>query len=232
MSWIFLGEFQPSKNWQFTTPVEGELFRVSHKLNRIDTFNKQLARGVLAQGFDDGRVNIFKNQLFTYKEEDEILALYYPQGLGERSLCFKRLDDSADEWSILVEVFQGTAEENLNNYLTARFGANVLDMALYPRLYSGSLDVESKELKLVAGQAKKIVDKNLSRTGLKVITTGHAVLLATGFDADGKPTAILDKVPPNYNYEKEASSAGIYQGEVWAFSEEETYITTIENSAK
>lgn len=232
MFWTSLGEFQLNRSWQFTAPVDGELFRISHKLIRVDTFDKQLARGVIAQGFDDGRVNIFKNQLFTYKEEDEMLALYYPQGLDKRSLCFKRLDNSADKWSIFVEVFQGSAEENLNNYLVARFGANTINMALYPRLYSGSLDVESEEIKLVAGQVKKIVDENLSRTGIKIITTGHAVLLATGFDADGKPTAILEKAPPNYNYEKEASSAGIYQGEVWAFSEEETYITAIEYSAK
>ena len=74
MTWAFLGEFQLNQYWQFTAPVEGELFRVSHKLIRVEAFDRKLARGVLAQGFDDGRVNIFKNQLFTYKEEDEILA--------------------------------------------------------------------------------------------------------------------------------------------------------------
>lgn len=230
MTWINLGSFDLINKWQFTKSLEGEIFRIKHKLIGDDY---SPVRGVIAQGFEDTEVNVFNPKLFSYREESEIFAFYFPIGLNQHSLCFKRLDTAESKWVINVEVFQSkNDQDNLNNYLITRFGENVLNMALYPRLYSGSLEVDSIEVKLVANQAKKIKDKNLSRSAIKVITGGHAVILTTGFDADNKPIALLDKIPPNYNYEKEASSAGIYQGEVWALAAEETYIDVIEYSAK
>lgn len=230
MPWIALGQFDLVDKWQFTRSLEGEIFRIKHKLTGDDYSS---VRGVIAQGFEDTQINVFNPKLFTYKEEREIFAFYFPIGLNQHSLCFKRLDTAKSKWVINVEVFQSeNDQDNLNNYLITRFGENILNMALYPRLYSGSLAVKSAEIKLVTNQAKKVRDKNLSRTAIKIITSGHPVVLTTGFDVDGKPIALLDKVPPNYNYEKEASSAGIYQGEIWAISGEETYIDVIEYSAK
>lgn len=243
MPWKNLGKFKLKRNlWLFSESVEGEIFRIRHIF--IGDLPKDPLRAVIAQGFfdDDGNPNKFSPKIFTYGEELQVFTFYFPEGLNTHSIIVKRLDQNLIDWTVELEVFYSEdPQQNYQNYIVNRFGKTatnyfsqtlINNMALYPRLYSGSLDVESDDIKLVAGQIKKIVDKNLSRTGLKVITTGHAVLLATGFDADGKPTAILDKVPPNYNYEKEASSAGIYQGEVWALCEEETYITAIEYSAK
>jgi hypothetical protein len=234
MAWIYLGEFQLTYNWQFTKTVQGEIFRIKHRLINFDSeIKKSSIRGVLAQGFiEESNVNVFNPKLFSYRDEVEIFALYFPQGLNNHSFCFKRLDINVNNWFVTIEVFQGTNQQNLNNYLTTRFGETATKMALYPRLYSGSLDPESEEVKLVAGQIKKVVSTNFSRAGIKIITTGHSVLLTTGFNADKQPIAILDKIPPNYNFEKEASSAGIYQGEIWALCSEETFITVIEYSAK
>ena len=232
MTWNFLKEFQLSKDWQFTDPVEGEIFRIRHKLIRAEYFNKTLARGVIAQGFDDGNINIFKSKLFAYKEEHEIFTLYYPQGLKERSLCFKRLDDSTDKWSIFVEVFRGSPEENLKNYLIARFGEETVNMALTPLLFSGSTDPNSLDKKIPAKKPAKVLSSNDSRTGLRIYSTNQPILLTTGFNESGIPLNILLKLPPNYYHEEMISTAGIYKGDIYALSEEETSILVIEFSSK
>lgn len=230
MPWNLLGNFDLKQHWQFTAPSEGEIFRVSHQL----TFDKETSvRGVIAQGFEDSQVNIFNPKLFSYREETEIFTFYFPLGLKQHSLCFKRLDVNDSQWLVNVEVFQSeNSEDNLNNYLLARFGAEINQMSLFPLLFSGSTTPEDHHKKLPANKPTKIISANDSRTELRFYSTGHPILLTTGFDEANKPLATLVRMPPNYHHHDVITSAGMYKGDVWAVSEHETYLHAIEFSAK
>lgn len=230
MSWVSLGSFKLVNNWQFSAPSEGEIFRINHELIQN---NGNSVRGVIAQGFEDERVNIFNPKLFSYREETEIFTFYFPLGLKQHSLCLKRLDAVKSDWLVNVEVFQsGNAQNNLNNYLISRFGETAVNMALYPLLYSGSVTPTSNKIKLESNKPVKLRSENTGRTQIRIRTSGHAVLLATGFNESGSPLVVLEECPPNYLYVDQASSAGMYQGEIWAVSEHETHVSYTEYSAQ
>ncbi|MGD1910784.1 MAG: hypothetical protein ACFB2X_07985 [Rivularia sp. (in: cyanobacteria)] len=229
MTWISLGQFELINIWQFTKSFEGEIFRVKHQLNGDDY---SAVRGVIAQGFEDTQVNVFNPKLFSYREESEIFAFYFPIGLSQHSLCFKRLDASKSNWIIDVEVFQSeNPQDNLNNYLITRFG-EATAMSLVPLLFSGSTTPKSYEQKLVKNKPTKILNENDSRTELRINSTGQPVMLTTGFDETSKPEEVLLRMPPNYYHNEVASSAGIYKGAIYAIAQEETYLYITEFSAK
>lgn len=235
MPWEKLGVFFVKDDWTLTKPVEAELFRIKHF--KIYQSNKYYLKGVIAQAFKDSfGINTFGDKRFGYRNDPEIFEFYFPVGLGERSLAFKRLDNSEVSWRIEVESFYSeNAEIDYLNYIQARFGNINLEgitMALYPRLYSGSLTPNSEDIKILANKPNKILNENIARQKLVVRTTGQSIILATGFDENGKPIEILEKIPANYNSDLPSSSVGTYQGEVWVLSEEETYISFTEFSAK
>lgn len=243
MPWEELGTFELITNkWIFSGEIEGEIFRVSHiPINRLP--NDSL-RAVIAQGFvdEEGIPNKFNPKIFAYGEESEVFTFPFPVGLSNHSLIFKRLDKNAVEWKIKAEVFFAENPlQDYENYLIARFGSATItqfnqslisNMALYPLLYSGSVTPTSNKIKLESNKPVKLRSENTGRTQIRIRTSGHAVLLATGFNESGSPLVVLEECPPNYLYVDQASSAGMYQGEIWAVSEHETHVSYTEYSAQ
>lgn len=229
MPWTNLGTFNLTNHWVYSSPVEGEIFRITH--HSIEEYPEEGLRAVIAQGFHDAGLNVFKPKRFVYSNEIEVFNFYFPQGLEEHFLAFKRLDKSNTEWIITVELFHSdNPEDDLNNYLISRFGETAMS-ALYPRLNSGGLKPKSGDTVLSANVPKKILDNNIARGSYTFRTTSSRVTLATGFDEDNEPLITLEVVPPNYTYSMSATTAGMYQGEVWALSEEQTNVGFTEFSA-
>lgn len=246
MPWQSLGEFQLTKHWRFTDPVEAEIFRIFHR--PVPNKPERTLRGVVAQGFidEDSHLNRFSSKLFTHGEDLEVFTFYFPAGLNEHSIIIKRLDDSQIDWFVRIEYYYSdNPTEDYQNYLLTRFGSNAItqfsqtlvnntisNMSLYPLLFSGSTKPKSQSEKLVESTPKKILSANDSRTQVRLYSTNQPILLATGFDEMGEPLEEILRMPPNYYHEDVITSAGMYKGDVYAVSESETNIHVIEFSAK
>ena len=242
MPWERLGIYLIKSNWTLTKPVEAELFKIKHF--KIYQSDKHYLKAAIAQAFKaDNELTTYNNKRFSYRTEPETFEFYFPPGLGEHSLAFKRLDDSPVSWRIEAEYFYSENPlEDYQNYINNRFGQSALNnfnqeiinnmSALYPRLFSGSTTPSGGVKTLQAGKPEKVLSENLGRTEYTIRSKGHPVLLATGFDEQGKPLAILEEMPPNYNYNHNATTAGLYKGEVWAVSEQDTKITFTEYVAQ
>lgn len=239
MSWISLGEFELTSNWVFSESVEGEIFRILHR--PINNLPNNSLRGVIAQGFKSASdINKFNPKLFVYGGDYEIFTFYFPVGISEHSIILKRLDKNLVSWKVEAQVFKAdNPVQDYQNYILSRFGKEAIhqfhqsfNMALYPMLFSGSTTPRSSDKSLSANKPVKILSENDSRTQLRIFSTGQPVLLATGFNETGQPLEIISKLPPNYNFEEVISSAGMYKGDIYALSAENTNITVIEFSAK
>lgn len=243
MPWKSLGKFKLIKNlWFFSELVEGEIFRIRHIF--IGNLPKDPLRAVIAQGFfdNDGNPNKFSPKIFTYGEELQVFTFYFPEGLNAHSIILKRLDQNLIDWTVELEVFYSNdPQQDYQNYIVNRFGKTAINyfsqtlinnMALYPLLYSGSTTPNSHSFKLAQNKPIKIVSENQSRTELRIQSSGHSILLSTGFNEEGKPLDVLLRVPPNYYYQDVITSAGIYKGEVWAICESESLVHVTEFSAK
>lgn len=245
MPWQSLGEFQLTKDWRFTDPVEAEIFRIFHR--PIPNKPERTLRGVVAQGFidEDSQLNRFSSKLFTHGEDLEVFTFYFPAGLNEHSIIIKRLDDSQIDWFVRIEYYySNNPTEDYQNYLLTRFGSDAItqfsqtlvnntisNMSLYPLLSTGSTSPKSEVKKLLANKSTKILSANDSRTQIRLYSAGHSILLATGFDETGKPLEEILRMPPNYYHEDVITSAGMYKGDIYALSSSETNITVIEFSA-
>ena len=230
MPWQSLGEFELINDWIFSSSVEGEIFRVIHE--PIPNYSRETTlRAVIAQGLlDDAGLNRFSSKIITYNEE--------------HSIIFKRLDKNNIPWIVELQMFASDNPiEDYQNYLITRFGTNVINqfsqtlitqsitnMGLYPLLSTGSTTPKSEFKKLLANKPAKILNKNDSRTQIRLYSSGNAILLANGFDETGKPLEEILRMPPNYYHEDVVTSAGMYKGDIWAISEAETYINVIEFS--
>jgi hypothetical protein len=122
MTWINLGTIYLTKDWRFTIPVKGEIFRIKHF--PINNQKKEYLKAAIGQGFLNDGINIFDTRRLTYREEIEIFQFSFPLGLDAHSLFFKRLDNALDiPWIIEVEAFASTSvEQDFLNYLAQRFG--------------------------------------------------------------------------------------------------------------
>ena len=224
MPWNNLGIYFVKDDWTLTPPVTAELFRIKHL--KIYQSEKYYLKGVIAQAFKDSSgVNTFGDKRFSYRPEPEIFEFYFPVGLGQHSLAFKRLDDSNIFWRIQVEsFFTEDAELDYLNYLQARFGnINIEEiiMALYSRGTAETqfdLSPDFKKTKLKSNTPKKLVEANPDRKQLTVRTGLHGITLATGFNDDGEPMQVLETIPANHNFDLPSTSNAIYQGEIWAIS--------------
>ncbi|MEM9926766.1 MAG: hypothetical protein AAF915_23965 [Cyanobacteria bacterium P01_D01_bin.50] len=226
MPWENLGIYFIKDDWVLTPPVTRELFRVKHF--KIYQAEKYYLKGVIAQAFKDSfGINTFSDKRFGYRPDPEVFEFYFPAGLGQHSLAFKRLDNSDTSWRIEVEAFYSEdAELDYLNYLQARFGnINIEEIivALYPRAkQSEDLVPNSKVVKLEAMKPKLISPSDLLRRKYSVRTGMQGVILATGFNENGKPKQLLEDIPPNYNYDLPSTDNSIYHGEIWAKSYSDT----------
>lgn len=222
MAWTDIGTIEVRRDWNFTNATESEIFRISHLFPNSETN----LRAAVAQGFlENGKANIFNPKIIFRRDEVEIFTFYFPAGISSHSLGIKRLDTTEATWTVKVESWQSNnASENFSNYLISRFGDELMSQ-IYPRLFSGSTTPSSGSISLKAGNPVKLVSENLGRTELSIRSSGHPVLLATGFDENGVPLAVLEEMPPNYSYVSVATTAGLYKGEIWAVSQEDTKVS-------
>lgn len=217
MPWQSLGQFQLIDEWIFSSPVAGEIFRISHQ--SIGNANDKYLKAVVAQGFDDGKVNIFNPQRLSYRPESEIFTFYFPAGIAQQKLLFKRLDQTDIDWIIEAEVFlAGDSQEDFANYIIARFGE------LMP-LFPGSNKVETKryqytantEDKAVGAIGSKIIAENEYRRAASIFNSSSLpVTIGLRNNEQGVVTAILAVIPPKGIYELPLANDGIYTGDIYA----------------
>lgn len=108
MTWQPVLVIQTSTDWLLTESVSGTLFRISHNVSGT---NPQSLRSVIAQAFDEGANNTyFDFRRLSFKPEAEAIIFIQPNGLLNRKLAIKRLDNLADDWTITIEVLDGMPE--------------------------------------------------------------------------------------------------------------------------
>ena len=214
MGWISLGTISLESNWKLTQPVHGEIFRIKH--SPITNERKEYLKAVVSPAFIDSGMNIFNPKRLTYREENELLAFYFPLGLSLQSLAFKRLDNSDINWIIEAEVYQAVDQsEDFANYLIARFGKA---MALYTRSSIQSLDVNSDAAQLTANQAVKLVASNSKRRALTIQNGDKSVTIAAQSDDKGNLSKVFITLLANEVYEFPVSQGSLYTGDVWVKS--------------
>ena len=230
MTWNILGTYFVKKDWSFSKIVSGEVFRIKHYLSNYK--NNEYLKGAIAPAFVDSKgTNIYNPKRFSYRKDLEIFTFYFPVGIEEQKIAFRRLDDSSAIWKIQIDLLESSQNENLVTYVVNNYREELL-MALQPRLYSGEAFPKSSDISLSNDQPKRILKANASRVGLTVRSTGQPVILATGFDDNGEPLAVLEKMPPNYNFDFDATLAGAYKGEVWALAGSDTEVSYTEFSTE
>ena len=122
MTWQFIAEINLTHEWQVTTPIEGEIFRISHE--PLSNTGKEYLKAVISPAFVDDGLNLLSPKRLTYREEKEVFLFYFPTGMALQQLAFKRLDLTTDiEWIISTEVFiSRSSQEDFSNYIISRFG--------------------------------------------------------------------------------------------------------------
>jgi hypothetical protein len=172
--WTSLGIFNVINDWSYTPTVEGELFRITH--TSIPPIGNEYLKGAIGQSFidEDGKQNIFDSQLLTYQLFKDVRTFYFPIGVANHSIAFKRLDDSAVHWVIKIEVWSSPDNgQNLSNYLAGRFGAQTL-MALYSNpvsaisLLRDSLTITSADVAITSNVVVQLAGSNANRAFLSI----------------------------------------------------------------
>lgn len=214
MPWESLGTISVTDDWQFTAPVEAEIFRLT-QLSVIGDY-QDIPRGVVAQGFQDSVVNIFSPKIFTYRDESEIFLFNFPFGIQQHSLCLKRLSKENINWSIQAEYFTSeNASEDYANYLLARYG-ELPDMSNY---YSRELSVNLQPVAggkdINAGVVTSLLDENPKRAYLTIRATSQSVALYAGKDESNNGVTLIAQLDPGEIYNIPVAG-GIYRGPIYA----------------
>jgi hypothetical protein len=104
MKWHNLGIFTLTNEWQLTTPIKAELFRITHLSTPIE---KDYIKSLIAQGFEEGEmISIFAPRLLSCRQEREIFLFSLLNDV-EKQLTFKRLDSEKDIiWKIKIEYIE------------------------------------------------------------------------------------------------------------------------------
>ncbi len=230
MPWQSLGILTLTKDWVYTLPVEGELFRFTHY--PVDNRNERYLKGVVCQGFFDDGLNIFDRRLLTWREEKEAMLFHFPVGLSEHFLAFKRLDENSIVWNIKAEVFlSANAQEDFANYVISRFGE------LMPLFSFASDKIEIKQQQYTSASNYK----EIGAIGVEIIAQNDYRRAATIFNNSGLPvtvglknseegvvTAILAVIPSRGVYELVSGDDGIYTGAIYAFASSDASVEATE----
>ena len=223
MPWKLIGLYTLTNDWILTPPVIGEVFRIKH-LPVLNPENKYI-KAVFAQAFNDGGLNIFEPKRLSYRTEPEVFIHFFPTGISQRQLAFKRLDDNTNIlWRIQAEVFSsGNPEGDLANLLVSR----ITDfMAIYSRGNSGLIP-NSGNSTLQAGTPTRIVNENSDRQMFVLRTGDVAVDLYSSVNENGQPQGLIESLKPNEVYEFPAEQ-GIYRGEIFGMADVETQVSFTE----
>lgn len=218
--WKSVGVFYLKKDWHYSNPVQGEIFRV--KSSYISDFNNQYLKGVVASIFVDNEstINLVESRKLSYRSEPEIFTFYFPFGLGQPRIGVKRLDSTNLDWTVEIEVLQSLDPiKDFENYLLSRFGATIGElMPLYNR-GSGITpqDIKSDRISLNAREGKKILEANSRRRNLSIANGSSTLLIYGGVDDKNNPVNTVTTVLPNEVYDFPVNN-GLYMGEVWAMN--------------
>ena len=214
--WRTIGTFYLDKSWQYSNPVQGEIFRV--RSSYIDNFNNQYLKGVVASIFvdDDSIINLVESRRLSYRLEPDIFTFYFPPGLGDQRIGVKRLDDTTLNWAINVDVFQSANPvDDFENYLISRFGNSLGEiMSVYNRGVAFVPHTPaSARVELNSREKKKILDANSKRRNLTLTNGSSLILVCDGFQENGAPKTVLYTLQPNEEYNFPVNN-GLYQGEI------------------
>lgn len=216
--WRSINTFYLNNNWQYSSPVQGEIFRV--KSYYIDNFNNQYLKGVVASIFVDDQqiVNLVESRRLSYRLEPEIFTFYFPPGLGNQRIGVKRLDTTNLDWSVEVEVFQSAnPNEDFENYFISRFGQSLGElMATYNRAAAfTSQEPNSNRVELNPREGRKILDANGKRRNLIITNgSGNNIVICGAVAENGTPSRVMYTLLPNEEHELPINN-GIYTGEVF-----------------
>lgn len=247
MPWINLGTYTLNDEWQMTSPIEGEIFRVTSQ--EIPNLGNTYVKGVIAQAFDEGGINIFNPKILSYRSELEIFPFYFPVGIALQSLAFKRLDSDPNPWIIQAEVFQSNnSSEDLNNYLVGRFGdvlplLQSINTITTPTMTTPSLDLSPnyRSVNNIGGslQCGLLIPANPNREYILIRTAKDPLFLFTDeFIVDGQgqpdyfqPITFLQELSQRQESSFIRSPRGIYKGAIYARQARLEPITYTEYSA-
>ncbi len=116
MDWLPVETITTSNSYAFTPIVAGALFKLRHitQSPKIDSL-----KIVIRQAFEnDGVVALFDYKLIKCKAEQEIILFGLPQGLTNRKLAIKRVDNYLNEaWNIEIESLE-IVEDGVNLPIT------------------------------------------------------------------------------------------------------------------
>lgn len=101
MEWLTVGTITTSENYSFTPVVNGTLFKLKHISQ--STAKNSLKIAVRQAIDDDGELALFDYKLINCKTEQDIISFSVPQGLTDRRLAIKRIDDLPDNWTIEIQ---------------------------------------------------------------------------------------------------------------------------------
>ena len=226
MPWNLIGIYTLRNNWVLTPPVIGEVFRIKH----LPTYNPEnkYIKAVFAQSFNDGGFNIFEPKRLSYRTEPEVFIHFFPTGISQRQLAFKRLDENSNIfWRIKAEVFSsGDLETDLANLLVSRITEI---MGIYSRGSVGLIP-KSGSGNFAADTPTRLLQENDKRQMLVIRTSDVAVSLYSALDDAGAPVGMIETLQPNETFEFPAEQ-GIYRGEVFVVAVADTEINYTEYSA-
>ena len=226
MPWKLIGIYTLRNDWVLTPPVIGEVFRIQH----LPIYNPddKYIKAVFAQAFYDTGLNLFEPKRLSYRTEPEVFIHYFPTGISQRQLAFKRLDDNTTIfWRIKAEVFSsGNLDDDLANLMLTRI-RNI--MTIYARGSAG-LTPASGEVPVQADTPLLLIRANDKRQMVVIRTSDAAVKLYAGLDEQGSPVGMIESLEPNETYEFPAEQ-GIYRGDIYAVASVDTRVNYTQYSA-
>jgi hypothetical protein len=219
MPWQSLGILTLTRAWVYTLPVEGELFRFTH--SPLDNRDEYYLKGVVCQGFFDDGLNIFDRKLLTWREEKEAMLFYFPTGLNEHFLAFKRLDENPIVWNIKAEVFlSSNAQEGFNNYLLSRFKdlmqvfQNQIQSTETVVVKNGELGAISTSKIITDFVPQELVAANPSRESLTIHNDGKHIIVGTSL-VDGGIKGVILEMTSSGTADLSAFGNKIYRGALY-----------------
>lgn len=102
MTWLTIATIELTQDWQFTNPVQGSVFRVSHV-----TSSPPLFRGLICQAYTGGGGPELLGITRLYsKDEKDLYEFAAPKNLSDRRIGVKRSDNHYNPWSVQIEVLE------------------------------------------------------------------------------------------------------------------------------
>ncbi len=230
MAWELLTEASLLPEWQLTTPVQGEIFRIRH--DAIINPQREYLKAVISPCFVDAGVNLLSPKRLSYREENEIFLFYFPNGIAAQQIAFKRLDTTSINWNIQIEVYKSSSsDDDFKNYVIARFGE------LMP-LFSGSggdafSPLVASPASLNIGETAQLISAlNDNRRGISVFYKSGTFPLRIGVasaDVSGKQRVrgILAEIEKGGIYELPVGIDSLYTGTLYAECSKGTAIVEI-----